>query len=645
MSLVVGENVGPYRIVEQLGQGGMATVFKGYHAALDRYVAIKVLHPAFKEDPTFLARFQREARVVAKLEHPHIVPVYDFAEHNGAPYLVMKFIEGETLKARLARGPLTLKETQRILDAVGAGLDHAHQQGILHRDIKSSNIMLAGDGAQGIYLADFGLARIAIAGESTLSMDSMIGTPHYMSPEQAKGVKDLDAGTDIYSLGVVLYELVEGRLPYSADTPFAIIHDHIYTPLPVPHLVNQNVPEAIERVLLRALAKERADRYPDVAAMVMAFREAVAGAESGVIALPTGVPVSPSAPTASPSASTRIANDAPATAEPTMVASKPAVKKGYQFKWWHAVAGVAAVVLCLIVAGAVARNANRQRNPTPAPTVAAINNPSPIPPNATPQGQPPPGTPQGQPSAVPGTLPPTPDQHTPLPPPPGGAQGEPPWKASIDKAASLFQSGAAQEAVQTLNDAVTANVHDPGFYLAAGDLALSHDLPVDALSHFYLPGRQLDPESRDGVFVELREHGLLAFYVAASFPDAEKFLLDIGPTIQDNSANLAYQRWRLFHGDAETARVEVETIVKSSPASDAPQLIYGDYFLKVGKPGEAMAHYEAATRNPPGQRLPMAWVKREAECRQRVLLEQKSNAQLSPTCEPLPVLLQRPLTP
>ena len=181
MTFNIGENVGAYRIVEQLGQGGMATVFKAYHAALDRYVAIKVLHAAFKEDPTFLARFQREARVVAKLEHPNIVPIYDYAEHKGSPYLVMKFIEGETLKARLARGPLAPADTCRIVEAVGAGLEYAHKQGILHRDIKPSNVMLARDGA--IYLADFGLARIAMAGESTLSADSMLGTPQYMSPE------------------------------------------------------------------------------------------------------------------------------------------------------------------------------------------------------------------------------------------------------------------------------------------------------------------------------------------------------------------------------------------------------------------------------------------------------------------------------
>jgi serine/threonine-protein kinase len=202
MSFNVGETVGPYRIMEQLGQGGMATVYKAYHAALDRYVALKVLHPAFHEDQTFQARFQREARVVARLEHPYIVPIYDFAEHEKRPYLVMKFIEGETLKARLGRGALTSQEISKVVDSVGSALAHAHKQGILHRDIKPSNVLIATDGE--MYLADFGLARIAEAGESTLSSDSIMGTPQYISPEQAMGRKELDEGTDIYSFSVML---------------------------------------------------------------------------------------------------------------------------------------------------------------------------------------------------------------------------------------------------------------------------------------------------------------------------------------------------------------------------------------------------------------------------------------------------------
>jgi predicted Ser/Thr protein kinase len=292
MSFAVGETVGPYRILEQLGQGGMATVYKAYHPSLDRYVAIKALHPAFKEDPNFLARFQREARVVAKLEHPNIVPVYDFAEHEGRPYLVMKFIEGETLKARLNRGPIDRAEVVRIVESVGAALTYAHRSGILHRDVKPSNVILANDTQ--IYLADFGLARIAAAGESTLSTDMLVGTPQYISPEQAKGNRDLDEGTDIYSFGVLLYEMVVGRVPFNADTPYSIIHDHIFTPLPLPRKINPNVPEAVERVLLKALAKERPDRYADVAGLVEAFK---AGMSVSTNISPVSVPEEVAAPT------------------------------------------------------------------------------------------------------------------------------------------------------------------------------------------------------------------------------------------------------------------------------------------------------------------------------------------------------------
>ncbi|HEY4721475.1 MAG TPA: protein kinase, partial [Anaerolineae bacterium] len=273
MTFAIGENVGPYRIIEQLGSGGMATVFKAYHAALDRYVAIKVLHPAFKQDPNFLSRFQREARIVARLDHPHMVPVYDFSEAGGQPYLVMRYIEGETLKARQAKGALLLAEVARIIKPVGDALSYAHAQGVLHRDVKPSNVLLTNDG--GVFLADFGLARMTQAGESTLSQDSLLGTPQYISPEQARGDANLDARTDVYSLGVVLYELLVGRVPYQADTPYAVIHDHIYSALPLPRSINPALSEPLERFLLKALSKERDDRYATVAEMLTAFEQAV----------------------------------------------------------------------------------------------------------------------------------------------------------------------------------------------------------------------------------------------------------------------------------------------------------------------------------------------------------------------------------
>lgn len=287
MPFIIGESIGPYRLIEQLGQGGMATVFKGYHARLERYVAIKALHPAFTEDKNFLARFNREAKVVANLDHPNIVPIYDFSEQEGRPYFVMKFIEGRTLKARLTDNEMSLEETLGIVEVAGAALAYAHSQGVLHRDIKPSNVLLADDGQ--IYLADFGLARIAAAGESSLTADRMVGTPQYMSPEQAVAKSDLDSRSDIYSFGVMLYEMVVGRVPFNADTPFAIIHDHIYTPLPIPNTVNPDVSEAVQCVLLKSLAKDPEDRFESMPDLMAAFRSAILDDAAPVLDAPTQV--------------------------------------------------------------------------------------------------------------------------------------------------------------------------------------------------------------------------------------------------------------------------------------------------------------------------------------------------------------------
>lgn len=258
----------------------MATIYKAYHARLNRSVAIKIMHQAFLQDSNFIARFEREAQIVASLEHPNIVPIYDFAEYEGQPYLVMKYIEGRTLKALMERSEtgVSLSEILRILPPLAEALDYAHRQGVLHRDIKPSNIILDKDGTP--YLTDFGLARLAQLGESTLSSDVLLGTPHYISPEQGQGQRDLDHRTDLYSFGVVVYELLVGRVPFSADTPFAVIHDHIYRPVPLPSSLNPEIPPAVEKVLLKALSKAPTDRYPSAMALVQALRQAVT--ESGL---------------------------------------------------------------------------------------------------------------------------------------------------------------------------------------------------------------------------------------------------------------------------------------------------------------------------------------------------------------------------
>jgi len=417
MPFNAGEMVGPYRIIEQLGQGGMASVYKAYHAALDRYVALKVLHPAFLEDPNFLARFQREARLVAKLDQPNIVPIFDYSEHQGRPYLVMKYIEGETLKARLMRSPISSAEITHVVGAVGVALSYAHKHGILHRDIKPSNVLLANDG--GIYLADFGLARIAASGESTLSTDMVMGTPQYISPEQAMGKKDLDEGTDIYSLGVMLYELVVGKVPFNADTPFSIIHDHIYTALPMPRKINPQVSAEVERVLLKALAKERKDRYADVDSLVAAFNQAWAGSAlpsmDELPAFPADVPTLAPLPVTMAQAS--IPEGMPAIPEPTPLPVAPppppatpvqrTSKKGFPWVW--AAVGVVLFMICVVTLIALAglgRNAGAG-TPLPPSGTVTLSAPSPVPgATASPQGvavTPPPSviaaTPPTQPGA------------------------------------------------------------------------------------------------------------------------------------------------------------------------------------------------------------------------------------------------------
>lgn len=291
MSFAIGSTVGSYKIEEKLGQGGMATVYKAYHERLDRRVAIKVLHAVFKDDDSFLRRFTREAQVVARLEHPNIVPVYDFAEHEGYPYLVMRFVQGETLKERLSQGTLSTKEMIRIASRVADGLDHAHKQGILHRDIKPSNILLTPGG--GVFIADFGLARITQSGESTLSQDMIMGTPQYISPEQAKGNMELDGRTDIYSFGIIVYEMVTGQVPFAADTGYSVIHSQIFDPPPSPSSLNDKISPAVETTLLKVLSKMPEERYATAGAFVAAFKEALQDAPSKIG--PTGTPVLPDA--------------------------------------------------------------------------------------------------------------------------------------------------------------------------------------------------------------------------------------------------------------------------------------------------------------------------------------------------------------
>jgi len=271
----IGRSLGKYRILEQLGTGGMATVFKAYDPAMDRSIAIKVPSAHLLEDPQFRVRFQREARLIARLEHPHILPVYDFGEEQGVPYLVMRYVDGGTLRDRLSRGILPFDQALRLVAEVAEALAYAHGKGVIHRDVKPANVLLDHDGSA--LLTDFGIARLV---EQTMQLTQgvVLGTPQYMAPEQVTG-KPVDARTDIYALRMVLYELLTGRRPFEGETPLLVAFKHVTDPLPPPRQVNPALPEAAERIILKAMARDPADRYQNAGDLARELRRLLADLE------------------------------------------------------------------------------------------------------------------------------------------------------------------------------------------------------------------------------------------------------------------------------------------------------------------------------------------------------------------------------
>lgn len=275
--MLVGEQLGSYQILEEIGKGGMATVYRARQPSMDRDVALKVIRRGLS-DPAAVQRFQREARLIARLEHPHILPVYDFDGAHDPPYIVMRYLDGGTLEGVLARGALDGADIAALARQICSGLDYAHRQGVIHRDIKPSNILIDRDG--NAFVSDFGIARSA-AGPQSMRITQegiVLGSVEYMSPEQVMGRRDLDFRADLYALGAMLFQLLTGRLPFVSDPPLGVLAMHMQAPVPAASSVNPALPPEVDDVFRRAMEKKPEDRFRSAVELSAMLDAALLGA-------------------------------------------------------------------------------------------------------------------------------------------------------------------------------------------------------------------------------------------------------------------------------------------------------------------------------------------------------------------------------
>ncbi|MCB9421529.1 MAG: protein kinase [Ardenticatenaceae bacterium] len=355
------KKIGRYEIKSELGRGGMATVYLAYDPVLEREVALKLLPNYFAHDPEFSARFEREAKTVAALEHGSIVSMYDYGEDGEWPYFVMRLMKGGSLKDRIAEGSMSLKEAAHIVERVASALDKAHSKEIVHRDLKPGNIMFDEDGEA--YLGDFGIVKLAESSESYTRTGNTLGTPAYMSPEQADGNPNIDGRSDIYSLGIILYEMLTGTAPYTHESMPRLLIMQLTTPIPNVLDARADLPAGIQAVIEKAMAKNRDERYATGGEMVAAIQAVLNG---GATAVPTkAAPVVETKPEPIPTRSTPViemkpepkAEVATAVSEPMSpppaaipASTKPAAKSGGIPKWLYAMVGVVVIAIIGIFA-------------------------------------------------------------------------------------------------------------------------------------------------------------------------------------------------------------------------------------------------------------------------------------------------------
>lgn len=549
MEDLTGKQLGPYQIIGPLGEGGMAAVYKAFQPSMERVIALKVLPRHYANDPEFTGRFHREARVIANLQHPHILPVFDFGQSDGYTYLAMPFVEGGTLSDRLRHSRLELPEIQRILNQVGDALDYAHAQGIIHRDIKPSNILL--DRRNNCLLADFGLARLIENTGFVTQSGGILGTPAYMSPEQGLGEK-VDSRSDIYSLGVILYQMVAGRPPFQAETPMAIMVKHIHDPLLPPRHHNPAVPEAVERVILKALAKNPADRYPTAGDMVRALNQAIA----------TSAPTTYRPATASTIATPIAPRAAPTTnLDPTELAPPPSAPRqpsqpARRLSRWLAAAALAGLFgLFLLIAAALLLRAwftNRAEQVTD-------NN-------------------DNSQAAAPPTI----DS------PPVSSDGSDAWNELLTQANDAFENGDWEQAEELYDQAIDLEPERPEAYCYRGNVLFEDTQYEDAADNFEQCAQVATASNQpefvlDGQFKQLRAQGFHAWLEEGDYETAAGYLtamIELDPTIAYPYCDLG----DLYNWDMEQwqdAFAPYQTCIELAPDADTER--WGGYGLAVAQ--------------------------------------------------------------